>query len=252
MNNPRIMAFVLAAGAAGIGFFLLKGMGKPVQQVKVVPLVESQVLVAKKHMPLGNRVKREDLEWRNWPKNATDGMLTKKQNRKAMSDMVNRVVKKEIDKGDPIRVKNLIKADQGGVMAAILPAGMRAITLKFESSSQNSGLILPNDHVDILLSSGNRSKTIMQNIRVLAIGPEFNTKKGKKVMTGRKTASLELKPGQVEQITTAKKKGTLWLSLRSYQDINAATAAIEEQQTETDSVIITRSGNIEVVASRDE
>lgn len=250
MNNPKIMAFVLAAGATGLALFLLKGMGKPVQQVKEVTLVESQVLVAKKNMGLGQRVTQDDLVWKNWPKNSTDGMLTMENNRNAMRDMIGRVVKKEIDKGDPIRVKNLIDSKQGGVMAAILPAGMRAITLTFESSSSDSGLILPNDHVDLILSSEKKSETILQNIRVLAIGPELTVEKGKKVMTGRKTASLELRPSQIELVTNAKRKGTLWLSLRSIKDVNATAAVIEEEDnSKTKRVVVTRNGNIEIVES---
>ncbi len=249
--NPRMMAIGLSVVATGTAVFLLKGMGKPVQQVKEVTLVEAQVLVANKHMPLGERITAGHLEWRNWPKNATEGLLTMEMNNKAMQDMVGRVVRREMDKGDPIRVKNLIKSDQGGVMAAILPAGMRAITLTVESASSDSGLILPNDRVDVVFSSGRKSETLMQNIRVLAIGPEFDVKKGEKVLTGRKTASLELKPNQVESITTAKRKGTIWLSLRSIQDANKSPTEIEEEEVTRDTITITRFGRIETVDSVD-
>ncbi len=247
--NPRIIAIGLSVIATGTAVYLLKGMSKPVQQVKEVTLVEAQVLVAKKHMSLGERIKTGHLEWRNWPKNSTEGLLTMARNNRAMQDMIGRVVKREMDAGDPVRVKNLIKADQGGVMAAILPAGMRAITLSVQSASRDSGLILPNDRVDVIFSSGKKSETMMQNIRVLAIGAEFDVKKGEKVLTGRKTATLELKPSQVETVTKATGKGTIWLSLRSIKDANIADSEIEEEEIGRDTVSVTRFGRVEYVDS---
>ena len=60
--------------------------------------------------------------------------------------------------GEPITPQKLIKAGQGGVLAAILPGGMRAISTKIDPKTAAGSLILPNDHVDVILIRRLRSK----------------------------------------------------------------------------------------------
>ena len=73
----------------------------------------------------------------------------------------------------------LVKPGEGGVLAAILPAGMRAISTRIKEETGVGRLILPNDHVDVILTQRRRgraggdefvSDTLFRNVRVLAIG----------------------------------------------------------------------------------
>jgi pilus assembly protein CpaB len=64
------------------------------------------------------------------------------------------------------------------------------------------------------------SETLLQNIRVLAIGPNIEEKNGERVAVGE-TATLELDPDQVNTIALAQRTGSLTLSLRSVADANA-------------------------------
>ena len=107
-------------------------------------------------------------------------------------------------------------------MAAILPAGMRAISTPIREETAAGGFILPNDRVDVILSHKLRvgskeesvSEAVLRNVRVLAIGQEIENKDGEKVATG-KTATLELSPSQAETLALAQSMGELSLSLRS-------------------------------------
>ncbi len=58
--------------------------------------------------------------------------------------------------GEPIREAKLIKANGSGFMAAILPAGMRAVSTEISPETGAGGFILPNDHVDVILSRRDR------------------------------------------------------------------------------------------------
>ena len=94
-------------------------------------------------------------------------------------------------------------------MAAILPSGMRAVSTTISPETGAGGFILPNDHVDVILTERDReaekatgaevqiSETILSNVRVLAIDQTRRGKNGQKVVVG-KTATLELTPHQVE------------------------------------------------------
>ena len=121
----------------------------------------------------------------------------------------------------------IVKAGEGGVLAAILPAGMRAISTKINEESAVGGFILPADRVDVLVTRKVRgrdgrqeqtvSDTLFKNVRVLAIGQEIETKDGKMVATG-KTATLELSPNQAETLALAQAMGDISLTLRSLQE----------------------------------
>ena len=116
-------------------------------------------------------------------------------------------------------------------MAAILPAGMRAVSTEISPETGAGGFILPNDHVDVLLSRRDKeaekaagvdvhvSETILTNIRVLAIDQTVEEKNGQRVVVG-KTATLELAPRQAETLGRARQMGTLSLALRSLVDFD--------------------------------
>ena len=117
-------------------------------------------------------------------------------------------------------------------MAAILPAGMRAISTEISPETGAGGFILPNDHVDVILSRRDKeaekaagvevhtSETILTNVRVLAIDQTVEEKNGQRVVVG-KTATLELTPQQAETLARAQQMGTLSLALRSLADFRA-------------------------------
>jgi pilus assembly protein CpaB len=115
-------------------------------------------------------------------------------------------------------------------MAAILPTGMRALSTDISPETGAGGFILPNDHVDVILTRRDRdaeasnggveahvSETILNNVRVLAIDQTIEEKGGQRVVVG-KTATLELSPRQAERLTLAHQLGTLSLALRSLVD----------------------------------
>ncbi len=116
-------------------------------------------------------------------------------------------------------------------MAAILPAGMRAISTEISAETGAGGFILPNDHVDVILSRRDKaaekstgveihtSEIILTNVRVLAIDQTVEEKNGQRVAVG-KTATLELTPQQAETLALSRQLGTISLALRSLVDFD--------------------------------
>jgi pilus assembly protein CpaB len=139
-------------------------------------------------------------------------------------------------------------------MAAILPAGMRAVSTEISPETGAGGFILPNDRVDVILSKREKnpdrsgssdvvnSETILANVRVLAIDQAPKEKDGQNSVVG-KTVTLELKPEQSETLARARQTGTLSLALRSIADLNAvATQADDQSSRRSDSVNVVRYG----------
>ena len=143
--------------------------------------------------------------------------------------------------GEPIREQKLVKSDGSGFMAAILPAGMRAISTEISPETGAGGFILPNDRVDVILSKRDKnpdkpggpdyvsSEIILSNVRVLAIDQAPKEKEGQNTVVG-KTVTLELKPEQAETLARARQSGSLALALRSIADVNAADGNKNETQ----------------------
>lgn len=235
--NPARLAVLGIALAAGSGAAFLMSGGDP-PPPPPAPKAElpppppvTEVLVAAADMPMGQVLRAADLRWQPWPDAAmTAGYISRKDNAKALDETVGASVRSGFLAGEPIRAQKLVRPDSG-FMAAILPAGMRAVAIVTDSRGTNSagGFILPNDRVDVIRtfrddansrannSEVQLSQTILTDIRVLAIGQLIQEKNGTNVVTGE-TATLAVTPAQAETLTLAQKVGSLSLSLRSLAD----------------------------------
>ncbi len=228
MKKARILvlciASIAALGAAWIAKKIISGP-REVQQVEKT-VGATDVLVAANNINLGDSVRTEDLKWQQWPvEGVTPGLITREAEPDAPTKLSGAVARAPFIAGEPIKEQKLIKVSEGGVMAAILPAGMRAVSTPIREETAAGGFILPNDRVDVILSHkmqvGSKeepvSEVVLRNVRVLAIGQEIETKGDDKVATG-KTATLELTPRQAEVLTLAQSMGDISLALRSLAD----------------------------------
>jgi pilus assembly protein CpaB len=233
--KPVRIAIIGIALAAGIGAaYLASGMRQPAPDVQVAQpekVPASDVLVASIDLPLGIKVGAADLKWLAWPQEGlSTGLITRKEAPDAINQYAGSIVREGFVANEPIRKEKLIKSD-AGFLAAILPEGKRALAISIDQRGSNSAgtLILPNDHVDVIhiFKDWRASKaqgtdvydteTLLQNVRVLAIGPNIEEKNGERVAVGE-TATLELDPRQVNTIALAQRNGTLTLALRSVVD----------------------------------
>ena len=233
MNKTRILILGLAVGSAALAGIMAKGMLgkkaiKEVVEVNKVPMV--QVLVASKDLAMGEKLVDSTINWRDWPKaNLGDHMITKDEQPDALEKMKTARARLPIFNGEPIVERKLVLPGESGFMSAILPKGMRAISVAISERSAVSGFILPNDRVDVILTrkvdnpDGNSSKkvvhseTVLSNVKVLAINQTYRqeTNEDKVTVTEGKTAVLELDPLQSEVITMVESAGELSLALRS-------------------------------------
>jgi len=195
-----------------------------------VALETVDVLVANSDIPIGNTVNAPDLRWQLWPAASAGAAFIRKNERpEAITELTGSVARAPFFSGEPIRQSKLVKVGGSGYMAAALPSGMRAISLDIVPETGASGFILPNDHVDVILTRRDRaaekavgvevitSETILANVRVLAIGQSVEEKNGQRVVDG-KQATLELTPRQAETLALSRQLGTITLVLRSLVD----------------------------------
>jgi pilus assembly protein CpaB len=242
MKTARIVVLGVAIAAGGLAALLASrpeapppAAPQPVAQIDTV-----EILVAKNDIGMGHVVTGKDIQWQVWPTAAASPNFIRRSDRPdAIQSLSGSIARTPIVSGEPVREAKLIKADGSGFMAAILPAGKRAISTEISPETGAGGFILPNDHVDVILSRRDReaekqagvdvhtSETILTNVRVLAIDQTVEEKNGQRVVVG-KTATLELTPRQAETLALSRQLGTLTLSLRSLADANAPATAEDD------------------------
>jgi pilus assembly protein CpaB len=242
MKQAQLVSLGIAA-LFGIGaiFGMTKLSGRKQEVMVADSVAKTQVLVAKNDISLGQIVTADNFTWQDWPDGAVSPSFVQNKTRPgAFRDFSGRIARAPLNKGEPITEHKLIKAGEGGVLAAILPAGMRAISTKISEATAAGQLILPNDYVDVILIQrrANRSRggsgedfvadTLFRNVRVLAIGQLIEAKEGKKNAEG-KTATLELTPRQTELLALANSMGEISLALRSVADMNQAQPGVNDR-----------------------
>jgi len=257
MKTARIVVLTIALGAGGVAAYLASGSesdNKPAPAKPVAELATVDVLVAKSDIGLGQTVKPEDLLWQTWPAaSASNSFIRRGDHPDAITGISGSIARVPLMAGEPIRDQKLVKANGSGFMAAILPSGMRAISTQISPETGAGGFILPNDHVDVILTrrqtdadktahgDTHSSEIILSNVRVLAIDQNVQEKDGQKVVVG-KTATLELSPTQTETLALSQQLGTLSLALRSITDATHDAPKIEENSHRRNGVNVVRFG----------
>ena len=159
------------------------------------------------------------------------------------SDVIGSPVRSMVRRGDILTwrdFKQVFTKERTGLPAQTR-SGWRAISIPVSSVTSVSGLIRPNNFVDVIGTfhfpdaKGDTSRdtvtmTILQRVKVLATGTDIGYAQQNGAQAGASamgrsysTVTLELTPKEVEMIIFAQQKGSLTLSLRSYEDPNITT-----------------------------
>jgi pilus assembly protein CpaB len=227
----RVVVLGLAVGSAVLAGFMAKNMMGKKAKTEVVEInkVETlDVLIASKDVLMGEKLAGGAVGWTAWPKaNVINEMITRDEKPEALTEYAEARARLAIYAGEPILEKKLVVPGQAGFMSAMLPKGMRAISVGISEHTSAGGFILPNDRVDVILTrkidgaeqSGQKpvvSEIVLSNVRVLAINQTYRQEGEDKVTVAEgKTATLELDPRQTEVIAMVEGLGELSLALRS-------------------------------------
>lgn len=237
----RMVLLGVAIVAGGMAAFLVLQREAPAPAptpeivTEVVATPTKQVLVAADTIGVGERITASAVQWIDWPEaSVKEEFITSEAMPDADTFLAGSVARYEFFAGEPIREKKLVKADRG-FLSAILDGGMRGVSVPITAESASGGFILPNDHVDVVLTrvsdARQSSQTILENVRVLAINAQLGEPEASgapdapAVFSGPAIATLALGPTEAEMIVAATSMGSLSLVLRSVTDFTDAEAA---------------------------
>jgi pilus assembly protein CpaB len=199
--------------------------------------------VAAADLPEGLLLRDGDLDWKAIPRHsAPSGAIVKGSESK---DLHGAMLRHAVAKSAVITADDVIASNDPGFLAAILKPGMRAISVAVDAVSGNAGLIQPGDYVDLLLTQqldhdnvsrdmSVTSETVVQRVRVLAVGSDFQRPKNvapqleTRSSSDARTVTLEVTAHRAEVIAVAAKLGSLSLALRSFARDSIPVAASED------------------------
>lgn len=253
MKRAQLLGIGIA-GACGLGAFfgVMSLVNKPTKVVREeVTTDTTQVLVAKVDLPLGTIVGPESFRWQDWPQSAVNASYVQRATKpNALKDLAGSVARAPMLPGEPVTAHKLVRAGDGGVLAAVLTPGMRAISIRIKEETGVSRLILPNDHVDVISTQRRRGRSggeeftsdvLFRNVRVLSIGQLIEARDGKKLAEGN-TAALELTEQQATALAQSSSQGEITLALRSIADISSESQEPDVRDKRAGSVKVLRYG----------
>lgn len=186
------------------------------------------VVVFSTDVPAGTKLSKEDLGSLTMPAAGLRGQAVEES---SYRDILGRRTLSAHSKGEVLfwsDVEGGNPSEYG--ISADIKKNMRAVSVNCSGAASVSGMVRPNDHVDVIGTfdfegkSGKRdfvTCTMLQNVLVLATGSE--TAKGGNptagLMRNYSTVTLEVTPREAEMLAFAEQlKGRIVLSLRNRKD----------------------------------
>jgi pilus assembly protein CpaB len=215
MNRTRLLMIGVLALAAGllVALFVYKNL----QPKTGVPADMAQVMVAASDLQVGARVEERDIKVIQIPSTELPPGAPRRK-----ADVIGRGVILPIPKGDFILSNNLAGENAGAGLPALIPPGMRAVSVRVNEVISVAGFVTPGTRVDVLLTGSpsggeQQTTTVLQNVAVLASGRTLErTSTGEAQNTA--VITLLVTPDDAQRLTLASKQGTIQLALRNPLD----------------------------------
>ncbi|SJZ44575.1 Flp pilus assembly protein CpaB [Selenihalanaerobacter shriftii] len=209
-----IIAILLGLITSGTVYFMMdNAQQKPVKKPQI------SVVIAKQDIQSRETIKESMVQIKKVPKEMMHPQAFKK-----ISEVVGQPVLKKIIAGEQVLKPRILNKKQlSSELAFNLDDHQRAVTIAINEVIGVAGFLTPGDYVDIVgvfsNNSGDQtlSKTILQNIKVLAVAQDMvNDENQKPKVTKSITLAVDL--DNAEKLILADAKGDIRLALRSVQN----------------------------------
>src|SRR5579872_6173156 len=166
MNQNRMV--IGLAIALIVAFVLSTFVYKQFQKASAVkPIDTEHIVVAASAMPLGTRVDASNLKLIPWPSGEpVAGTFN------SIDQAANRALITPVAANEMILDSKLASKESGAGLPAVIPQGMRAMSVAVNDVVGVAGFVTPGTMVDVLVTGaatggGNITRTILENVRVL-------------------------------------------------------------------------------------
>lgn len=176
------------------------------------------VVVAARAIDVGARIGDGDVVVIEWPaESEPTGALAE------IDGAVGKIARANIARFQPIAPEHLTD-HRSGLLPLLIEQGKRAMSVRVDKETGVSGFITPNSYVDVLATGTvgdggareQRSKLILQNVKVMAIGKRIEIEDNEPVEVP--TVTLLVTPEEAEKLTLATQQKPVQLALRHFED----------------------------------
>ena len=235
MKRQLVLLISLALGlaAAVMTYVYLAAKDDEVTRLKEAingKYKEMDALCFNHDIPSGTVITKADLGLITVPRLGLRGQALTAEN---VIDIVGRKTVTMHKTGDIVFWSDIEGGDQrSNGLSADIKKQMRAVSINCSGAASVSGMVMPNDHVDVIgtfdfeRAAGKRdfvTCTMLQNVLVLATGSATakSGRKGDALGQAYSTVTLEVTPREAEMLAFAEQiKGRLVLTLRNRNDIS--------------------------------
>ena len=176
------------------------------------------VLVAADDLQVGTKIEDADVRFAHFPSaNLPVGVYHHKEK------VLGRGVVVPIARGEFILTNKLAGENAGYGLPALIPPGMRAVSVRVNDTTSVSGFVQPGTRVDVLLtgnpagSNEQQTTTILENVAVLATGTRMERNAAGEARAAP-VVTLLVSPDDAQKLTLASNQGHIQLVLRSPLD----------------------------------
>ena len=220
----RMRIFVMLALALTAGGGLAYGTYSYMHQVpiKAVEVPTRPVLVSAVDLQIGETVEADDVKTVRWPADTVpEGALSES------NQVVGRSVLASLVRHELLLEGKLAPIEAGNGLPPVIPAGMRAVSVRVNEVIGVAGYVLPGTHVDVLATASptdqredTTTKVVLTNVRVLAAGTRLE-KSGDAAPMQVSVVTLIVTPAEAERLTLASTEGKIQLALRNPLDVES-------------------------------
>jgi pilus assembly protein CpaB len=178
----------------------------------------TEVVVAASDIQVGTRIEEHDIRMVRYPASALpSGTPTRR------SQVLGRGVILPISKGEFILPSKLAPENAGAGLPALIPPGMRAVSVRVNEVVSVANFVGPGTRVDVLLtgtpngSSESQTTTVLQNVAVIAAGHNLERNAAGEAQNVPVMTFLT-SPEDAERLTLASAEGKIQLVLRNPLD----------------------------------
>ena len=217
MNRSRLLfiGFVALALGAFVSFVVYKNV---LSRSSAGNEPGADVIVAANDIQVGAKLQDGDIRMVKVPVS-----VVPPNSFRSRSQIIGRGVILPIQKGEFILPSKLAAENAGSGLPALIPPGMRAVSVRVNEVVAVAGFVIPGTRVDVLLT-GNpmganepQTTTVLENVAVIAAGQRLERNAAGEPQS-TPVITLLVSPDDAQKLTLASSQGHIQLALRNPVD----------------------------------
>jgi pilus assembly protein CpaB len=238
-----IMLALVVSVAVAVGTrYILRGGSETTANV-------TKIMVASGDLRVGTRLDKSSFRWQEWPTGTLQASYITEKNKQMAEELVGSMIKQHVTAGEPILKANLA-GEKAGYLSAMIGNNQRAFTIPLDNRSNISGKVLPEDYVDVIVASKEKStqgyvaNTVVRKVKVLEINGNLDPNEAEDTAKPKaQSITLQVSPKQAELLAAALREGSPVISLHSMTSDESGAPEQEEKEKPVEDIVTMVRGN---------